>query len=235
MAIPFARIKIIFRSQGFNACQRASYNSNTKIRDHRINKTFYFKGNNTNVYHAIILNDNVSQKFKNAEVLMNEVERCEKRKDSQLLKEYLLALPSEVEISLNDRIELTLRFIQKMNFIENEQGVQVDIHKPLEDESNWYAKILVTTRKFKQYGGGLGQKVIDLGMQFKKTKSYSFIPNKAKDDIGKIWGDVQNNYFQEMGLSLKVDDKGAIPQAHIGNTKYGILAEQNRLSKNLAI
>jgi hypothetical protein len=53
MAIPFARIKIIGRSQGFNACQRASYNSNTKIRDHRINKTFYFKNLfnlKTNVY-----------------------------------------------------------------------------------------------------------------------------------------------------------------------------------------
>jgi len=48
-----------------------------------------------------------------------------------------------------------------MNFIENEQGVQVDIHKPLEDESNWYAKILVTTRKFKQDGLSLGQKVVD--------------------------------------------------------------------------
>ncbi len=130
MAIPFARIKIIGRSRGFNACQIASYNSNTQIKDHRINKTFYFKGDNTNIYHAIILNDNISQKFKNAEVLMNEVERCEKRKDSQLLKEYLIALPSEVEISLNDRIELTLRFIQKMNFIENELGIQVDIHKP---------------------------------------------------------------------------------------------------------
>jgi hypothetical protein len=233
MAIQFARIRVVGRSKGFNACQRASYNANITIKDNRINKTFYFKGNITNVYHLILLPSFVHINYKLASKLMNEVERCEKKRNSQLLKEYVLALPDEVEISLDNRIELTLRFVEKMNFINNGLGVQVDIHQPVEGESNWYAKILVTTRRFTKDGMALGEKARDLEIQVRKSKGRSFVPNQVKDDIGEIWGEIQNNYFQELGLSLRVKEVKEISDEHIGVKKYGIIAEQNRFLKQL--
>ena len=78
MAIQFARIEIVGRSTGGNACCKGAYNGRTKINDIRTNITYNFQKRGDNVYHEILLPEEVDQKFKNTQILMNEVERCEK-------------------------------------------------------------------------------------------------------------------------------------------------------------
>ncbi len=135
MAIQFARCEYVSRSTGGNACRKASYNKRETIRCDRTAELFSFKDRGGNVHHEILLPNGVDEKFKNSSVLWNEVERCEKRKDSQVQKEFVLALPDDKEVTLEDRIELTHRFINE-HFVEKRLGVQLDIHEPDEHEKN---------------------------------------------------------------------------------------------------
>lgn len=149
MAIQLARCAYVSRSTGGNACRKASYNQRDAIRCERTDELFSFKERGGNVHHEILLPEGAQEKFKSASVLWNEVERCEKRKDCQLQKEFVLALPDDAQVTLEDRIELTRRFVSE-HFVEKGLGVQLDIHEPDEEEKNWHAHLLVTTRRFSE-------------------------------------------------------------------------------------
>ena len=215
MAIQFARIEIVGRSTGGNACCKGAYNGRTKINDIRTNITYNFQKRGDNVYHEILLPEEVDQKFKNTQILMNEVERCEKRKDSQLLKEILIALPDDKELDLQDRIEITRRVVAKRKWVENGLAVQIDLHKPHNGENNWHAHLLITTRRFTENGLSLGDKAYDLNPQFKKAGNRAYIVPEDQQ-IHEDTKDIINDYFKELGLDNRVDGIGAIPQEHIG-------------------
>jgi Ti-type conjugative transfer relaxase TraA len=210
MAIQFARCAYVSRSTGGNACRKAAYNQREDIRCERTGELFAFKERGGNVHHEILLPENAHEKFKNSSVLWNEAERCEKRKDSQVAKEFVLALPDDAQVTLEDRIELTRRFVQE-HFVEKGLGVQIDIHEPDEEEKNWHAHVLVTTRRFS--AGGLS---------FEKMKARDLDPTIKKgfvveaDVWGEHWRDLQNTYFEEKGYDLRVDPVGIVPQEHLG-------------------
>jgi MobA/MobL family len=133
MAIQITRCQYVSRSTGGNACRKASYNQRDAIRCERTGELFSFKDRGGNVHHEIMLPEGVHERFRDASVLWNEVERCEKRKDSQVAKELVLALPDDAQVTLEDRLELTRRFANT-HFVEKGLGVQLDIHEPDEEE-----------------------------------------------------------------------------------------------------
>ena len=65
---------------------------------------------------------------------MNEVEHCEKRKDSQLLKDIVLALPDDKELTLQDRINITHFFISLSPFQKKHQSTLLLIHPLVSNE-----------------------------------------------------------------------------------------------------
>lgn len=160
MAIQFARCEYISRSTGGNACRKASYNQRDTVSCERTGEVFSFKERGGNVHHEILLPEGADASFKNSQVLWNEVEKCEKRINSQLAKEFVLALPDDEVVILEDRIELTRRFAQI--FVEKGVAVQCDVHSPHEGEKNWHAHLLVTTRRFSEDGLTLAAKARDL-------------------------------------------------------------------------
>ncbi len=233
MAIEYVRVSFIGRSKGKNACEVAAYNANCKIKDLRTNHSFNYSRHSTNIYHQVLLPEHVDLKFKDIALLMNEVELREKRKDSCLLKEYLLALPDNYEISLKHKIILIRRFIEKLELIQNNVAVVIDIHQPDGDGHNWYGKLLVTARRFSSCGKYLLEKALDLERPIRKNKGKAFIPSDVRFILpSKLWRIVQSDYFKELGLALRVDKLTAIPQEHIGLRKYGIIAEERRKAIN---
>ena len=166
MAIQFARIEIVGRSSGGNACCKGAYNARSKVTDMQTNITYNFSNKGDNVYHAMLLPEHADQKFNSVSEFTNEVERCEKRKDSQLFKDIVLALPDDKELSLQDRINITHLLIEKRGWVKEGLGVQVDIHEPHDGEKNWHAHLLVTTRRFKSDGLTFGLKATDLNPEF---------------------------------------------------------------------
>src|SRR3990167_6157593 len=110
MAIQFARCQYVSRSLGGNACRKASYNQREELRCERTGEVFSFKERGDNVHHEIMLPIGADSRFQNSSALWNEAERCEKRKDSQVAKEFVIALPDDKEVSFEDRIELSRMF-----------------------------------------------------------------------------------------------------------------------------
>ena len=216
MAIQFARMEIVNRGAGGNACCKGAYNARAKIQDKQTNITYNFQSKGDNVYHNVLLPEHVDLKFKDIAVLMNEVEQVEKRKNSQLLKDVVIALPDDKELNLQDRINITLRIIDKMAWVKNGLGVQVDIHQPHDGEKNWHAHLLLTTRRFDTDGKCLGEKARDLNPEFRsKYENRGFIIPEEKI-LHEHARDVINDYFKELGLDNRVDTIGVIPQEHIG-------------------
>ncbi|MBX9697069.1 MAG: AAA family ATPase, partial [Alphaproteobacteria bacterium] len=210
MAIQFARLEYVSRSTGGNACRKAAYNERTSLKCERTGELFYFEHKKDGIYHNVMLPEGAHEKFKSSKVLWNAVEHFEKRSNSQLCKELVLALPDNAEISFEDRIELTRRFIDQ-NFVSKGVAVQMDIHAPHEGDKNWHAHLLVTTRRFSKDG-----------MTFHTHKARDLDPEVRgglvveADLWGEIWKDLQNNYFKEKGLDLRVDAIGLVPQEHLG-------------------
>ncbi len=236
MAIQFARIEIVSRSKGDNACCKGAYNARTQIKDQQTNITYDFTKRGGNVYHIILLPNHVDQKFKNTSILMNEVEKSEKRKNSQLLKDVVIALPDDKELSLEDRIAITHEIIDEMGWVKNGLGVQVDIHKPHKGERNWHAHVLVTTRRFTKDGKNLGAKAVDLNPQFKNTKGGKGFIIPEEEIIHEKAKEVINRYFEKLGLDNRVDAIGAVPQEHVGPSRMRSLinkvADSNELVKD---
>ncbi|WP_392506558.1 AAA family ATPase [Rickettsia sp. 2024-CO-Wats] len=234
MAIQFARIEIVSRSSGGNACLKAAYNARLIIKDERTNVTYNFSKKGDNVYHAVLLPNYVDKRFKDPRVLMNEVERLETRKNSQLLKDIVIALPDDKELDLNDRIAITHEIIEEMGWVKNGLGVQIDIHQPHDGDKNWHAHLLVTTRRFTEDGKSLGAKAVDLNPKFAKVKGKAFIIPE-EEIIHKRVKEVINKYFAKLGLEIQVDPISFMPQQHVGPTRMrsiiNEIAEQNKICK----
>ena len=215
MAIQFARIEIVGRSSGGNACCKGAYNARMKVKDQQTGVIYNFSKKGDNVYHEILLPEYADKKFHSVSEFMNLIERSEKRKDSQLLKDIVLALPDDKELNLQDRIEIAHRLIEKRSWVKEGLGVQVDIHQPHDGEKNWHAHLLITTRRFTEDGLSLGAKAVDLNPEFKKAGNKAYIVPEDQQ-IHEDLKEIINDYFKELGLENRVDLISETPQEHIG-------------------
>ena len=211
MAIQFARCHYVSRKKGGNACRKSAYNARTQVRCERIAETFSFEGRGGSVFHQVLLPEGTDKKFSDMHVLWNGAEFAEKRKDAQVAKEIVLALPDNQELSLEDRVELSKRFAQTY-FVSKGVAVQIDIHAPHDEtDKNWHAHLLITTRRFDKTGLNFAsKKARDLDPEVRWGKV-------TEGDLwGELWRDLQNGYFKEKGLDIRVDAPGIVGQEHLG-------------------
>lgn len=238
MAIQFARIEIVGRSSGGNACCKGAYNARAIVKDNKTNITYNFKHKGDNVYHTVLLPEHADKRFNSVAEFMNEVEHCEKRKDSQLLKDIVLALPDDKELTLQDRINITHLLIEKRAWVKEGLGVQVDIHEPHDGEKNWHAHLLVTTRRFTEDGQSFGLKATDLNPEFKKVGGKSFAIPEA-EQIHEDLRDIINDYFKMLGLENRVDAISQLGQEHVGPVRMrsvlnkAVLRNEERREANI--
>jgi Ti-type conjugative transfer relaxase TraA len=222
MAIQFARLQYVQRSKGQSSCHKGAYNARDKIYDLRQEKNFDYSDRGDCAYHAVLLPEGASEKYKNISELWNTIEAIENRKDSQVAKEMVLALPDDAVITLQDRIAMTRSFVKKY-FVDDGLICQLDIHEPHskgnkdnwktredhEDGKNWHAHVLITTRRCTDEIFGL--KAAELDVDVRKGKVVS-----TDKQWGLLWGNHQNKYFKDNGIDLAVDPVGVVPQIHLG-------------------
>ena len=217
MAIAFARARYISRSSGGSAVRSAAYNAREGIRAERTGALYYFAHRDKPEHHEVLLPDGASAMLGTAAVLWNAAEAAERRKDAQLAREIVLALPANAEVTIDDRIELARRFALE-NFVSKGLAVQLDVHAPHAGDTdaegaNWHAHLLITTRRI----GGEGfaaKKARDLEPDVRRVAGRAVV--SEGEAWGEVWRDLQNRYFAEVGIDLRVDPTGAFAQAHIG-------------------
>ncbi len=207
MAIAFARMRIISRSGGGNVMRSAAYNAREALASERTGERFYFSHRDKPAHHELLLPDGAEALFATTEALWQAVQAAEKRVDAQEAKELVLALPDDAEISLEAKIELARSFVQQ-HFVDQGVAAQLDVHAPHDGEGNWHAHVLITTRYVT--AEGLGKKAREL------NGSFAYGKTNGEDAWGEQWREHQNAAFERMGLDLRVDETGVVPQIHIG-------------------
>ncbi|HEY2566769.1 MAG TPA: Ti-type conjugative transfer relaxase TraA, partial [Candidatus Aquirickettsiella sp.] len=225
MAIAFARISYHSRSQGHSAVAGAAYRSGVELKDDRTGEIHNFKKRSDVVYSEILLPEGAASHFKNREVLWNSVEAAETRKNSQIAKDIVLALPKDLDLSL--QIDLTRNFTNT-HFVR--YGIVADIAIHAHSDGNPHAHIYVSTRRL-------------LRDRFDKVKARDLEPDVVRGRVvdpqfwGEQWRDFQNNYFIEQGIDLVVDANHIFSQRHEGRirSQSHYLKEENQLKREASI
>ena len=217
MAIQFARARYISRSSGGSAVRSAAYNAREAIEAERTGEVFYFRHRDTPEHHEVLLPDGAPERFGHAGVLWNAAEAAERRKDAQVAREIVLALPADREVTTEDRIAMARAFAQE-HFVSKGLAVQLDVHAPhgAEAESeraNWHAHLLITTRRLDRDGLN-AKKARDLEPVVRQAGERPRVADGAV--WGELWRDHQDQYFREHGIEARVDRPATLSQEHIG-------------------
>src|SRR5215469_13755986 len=126
MAIYRCEAKIISRGHGHSAVAAAAYRTGTRLQDERAGKIHDYSVRQKGVVESVILRPENSPEWAfNTAALWNEVERSEKRKDAQLAREFILALPKE--LSPKENFQLAVEWAQS-ELVSKGMVAEVSLH-----------------------------------------------------------------------------------------------------------
>ncbi|MCL2173275.1 MAG: MobA/MobL family protein, partial [Candidatus Bathyarchaeota archaeon] len=198
-------VKIIGRSSGRSATGAAAYRAGEKL--HSVAHASYQAGEklqgtvNKNdkithdytrkkgiVHSEIILPKNAPSKYTDRQTLWNAVELSETRKNSQLAREIIIALP--IEFNLQEHLEV-IRKYAKDNFVDKGMIADFAIHDTEND--NPHAHIMLTTRNVTQEGFS------------EKNREWNKKENLL--EWRKAWAHVVNEVFERKGLAQRIDHR----------------------------
>jgi Ti-type conjugative transfer relaxase TraA len=223
MAIAFARARYLSRLTGGNACRSASYNAREAITDVRTGERYSFAHRDAPEHHAVLLPEGAdAAALGTGAQLWNVAEGAERRRDAQVAREIVLALPADRELSPEDRIELARSFARE-HFVSRGLAVQLDVHAPhdaetgegegVNERANHHAHLLITTRRVE--GDRLAsRKARDLDPEVRSFKGRAAVTDGER--WGALWAAHQDAYFAEHGIEVRVEATAAVPGKHIG-------------------
>lgn len=207
MAIYHFNSKFFTRSKSHSAVGKAAYRAAEKLYDKRLEKTFNYENKNDLLYKEIMLPEAAPERMKDREVLWNEVEAAEKRKDAQVAKEIEVSLPRELTEEQN--IKLVKEYV-KNELTSKGMIADVCLHRG-HGRDQPHAHIMLTTREVTKEG--FGQKVREWN---NKPLLY---------EQREKWADYTNKHLAKAGLDLKID--------HRSYKEQGIdLEPQNKIGPN---
>ncbi len=213
MAIYHCSLRVFSRSRGHSAVAAAAYRSGSNLFDNRAGKLQRYDKRSGVAETFILLPKNTSGDLEDRAVLWNAAEQSEKRKNSCVARELILALPHE--LSGPDRLALTR---DMAGWLIERYRVAVDsaIHIPVhgDDERNHHAHLLFTTRELTKDGIGAKTRILDDKVTGKEETEV----------IREVWEALANEALCRAGHSdIQIDrrtleDQGIdrIPQTHIG-------------------
>ncbi|MGB7249899.1 MAG: MobQ family relaxase [Phormidesmis sp.] len=204
MAIFSMRMQVIGRSSGRSATAAAAYRSGEEIRDERTGKSHDYTGKSDIYGSEILLPEGAPERMGDRTSLWNEVERVEKRKDAQLSREVMIALPAE--LSHEQKEALAHEYVQA-EFVS--QGMIADICYHDFDSHNPHAHIMLTMRSIDEDGFG------------KKQREWN--KRQAIERHRKAWEEYANRALEQAGFNERVDHRSLEaqgierePQIHLG-------------------
>ena len=147
MAIYHLEAKVVTRGVGRTACGAAAYMSCSRLYNDYDGIQHDYTRKGGLVWERVFLPPMAPAEWQDRETLWNAVEANEKTKDSQLAREFVVALPCELERS--EWIRLVSDFIQD-HFVSDGMCADAAIHDT--DGHNPHAHILLTMRPLNEDG-----------------------------------------------------------------------------------
>jgi len=178
--------KSISRGNSQSAVASISYRSGELLHDEKLGKSFDYSRKQGISHTEIILPTNADIKYQDRATLWNAVEKKETRINSELAREYLLTLPTE--INNKQQIELVKSFAQK-HLVD--KGLAVDLCFHNLDRENPHCHLVSTTRSFNKNGE------LDKKERFIKDRSFLI-------GIRKEWEKTLNLEFELSGIDKRV-------------------------------
>ncbi|EGD1873839.1 MobA/MobL family protein [Escherichia coli] len=125
----------------------AAYNCRIKLTDEKTGKIFNYTKKQDLYKNGILLPESAPARFRHRSQLWNEVEKMEKRKDSQLCRYFIIALPKDITPEKNE--ELLKRYLNSY-FVEKGMIADYAIHDI--GSGNPHAHVMLTMRKVNKNG-----------------------------------------------------------------------------------
>ena len=162
MAIYHLEAKVISRGTGRSAVAAAAYMSCSQITNKYDGIQHDYTRKQGLIWQQVFLPEYAPAEWSDRSILWNAVEESEKTKDSRLAREFVVALP--IEIEKDSWITLLTEFIQE-NFVSDGMCADAAIHDT--DGHNPHAHIMLTVRPLDEQGK----------WQYKTQKEYLCIRN----------------------------------------------------------
>ena len=220
MAIYYFNASVISRSKGRSATASAAYRAGEKILDLRTGEIHDYRKKKGVDEKMILAPSSAPDWVEDRSLLWNEVERVERRKNSQLAREIKLAIP--VELDRTQQLELVKGFVTEQ-FVS--QGMVADVTFHDLDSHNPHAHIMLTMREIDDVG-------------FNKKKNRNWNKRELLEKQREAWAISANYALEKAGISETIDHRtlsaqgiNRIPQIHLGAAvtammKRGLVTEK---------
>lgn len=191
MAIYHFSVKTISRSAGRTATAAAAYRSATDITDERTGEIHTYRHKKGVVESAVILPPDAPKWAADRPALWNAAEAAEKRKNSTVAREIVVALPAEIDGQ--GRARIVREFAEKLAE-KHRCAVDYAIHEPNAkgDDRNHHAHILMSTRRLSADGFT------------EKTREWDDRKSGTVQHWRAAWADHLNRHMEQSGLAERV-------------------------------
>ena len=213
MAIYRLEAKIISRGGGHSAVAAAAYRTGTKIRDERSDRLHDYSSRTKGVVESVILRpENSPEWTAQTDTLWNRVELHEKRKDAQLAREFILAVPKE--LNAKQQFELAVGWAQT-ELVGKGMVAEVSLHNP-KSGKNPHVHIQCTMRTINddQFSAKKPREWNDKAVLVEQRESWAKAVNAALEKAGR---DERVDH-----RSLKDRNIDRIPEPKIGKEAMGL-------------
>ena len=213
MAIYHCSTKTVNRSSGRTSVASSAYRAGEKLEDERTGLTHDFTRKD-GVAHSEILS-NLDIEIDRGE-LWNLAEKTENRKDARTAREWVIALPDELDA--DQRKDLAKEFAKSL---VDRYGVIADlaIHEPSKggNDKNHHAHIMLTTRKAELDTDNNLILTTKTDIELSNAKRKSLDMGTTQDEIKQIretWANLANFALEKAGIQEKIDHRSYADQGN---------------------
>lgn len=241
MAIYHCSTKPISRAKGRSATASSAYRSGSKIHDNRTGEIHDYTKKQGVAHTQIITPKSIDSESISREELWNMAEKAENRKDARVAREFVIALPHELDEEKREKVakEFTQYLADRYNVVAD-----LAIHEPDKNgnNKNHHAHILITTREIKidEESKSLilsDKSKLELSNNKRKTLNLGTTQSEIKE-IREKWADIANEELKRSGIKERIDHRSykdqnidLIPTKHEGP----IVTEARRNGKVIGV
>jgi hypothetical protein len=230
LAIFHFTAKIVSRSRGQSAVAKAAYNGHDLLTNEKTGERHDYRRKGEVKFSGIFAPNGAPDWAHDRQALWSEVEKTEKRVNSQLAREVEIALPHELT---DKQREYLMKDFVRENFVRHGMVADVAIHAPSKDGDgrNHHAHILLTMREIGQEGFG--------------AKMREFNSKAQLEQWRENWEHLANRQLERFGHEARIDRRSLEaqgidrePTIHEGPAatqfkREGVLTERGDINRNI--
>jgi Ti-type conjugative transfer relaxase TraA len=192
MAIYHFSAKVISRANGSSVVAAAAYRSGSRLQDERLGRAHDFTSKAGVDHSEILAPEGSPERWQDREMLWNEVEAGEKRKDAQLAREVEFAIPRELDRAQG--IALAREFVQR-EFVDRGMVADLNVHWDVgaDGQPKPHAHVMLSMREAGR--DGFGAKVRD-------WNSTALLTHWRE-----TWADHANARLAELDIDTRIDHR----------------------------